>query len=92
MQVQIIKVIATHQPMQRPSHKVYDGMLVIQERDTNNAPLVTYTRGNDLSGSPQDAGGIGGLPLWFGLGLANRCRITLKNVRGDFECLFWRFI
>jgi RHS repeat-associated protein len=40
---------------------VYDGHLVIQERDTNNVPLVTYTRGADLSGSFQGAGGIGGL-------------------------------
>jgi RHS repeat-associated protein len=40
---------------------VYDGNLVIQERDANNLPLVTYTRGNDLSGSMQGAGGIGGL-------------------------------
>lgn len=39
----------------------YDGNLVIQERDTNNVPLVTYTRGNDLSGTLQGAGGIGGL-------------------------------
>src|SRR5207253_729410 len=34
---------------------------VIQERDTNNTPLVSYTRGNDLSGSLEGAGGIGGL-------------------------------
>jgi RHS repeat-associated protein len=40
---------------------IYDGNLVIQERDTNNAPLVTYTRGRDLSGTLQGAGGIGGL-------------------------------
>jgi RHS repeat-associated protein len=40
---------------------VYDGNLVIQERDANNLPLVTYTRGKDLSGSLQGAGGIGGL-------------------------------
>ena len=40
---------------------VYDVNLVIQERDANNLPLVTYTRGNDLSHSLQDAGGIGGL-------------------------------
>jgi RHS repeat-associated protein len=38
---------------------VYDGMLVMQERDANNLPQVTYTRGNDLSGSLQGAGGIG---------------------------------
>ena len=40
---------------------VYDGRVVVQERDANNLPLVTYTRGNDLSGSLQGAGGIGGL-------------------------------
>jgi RHS repeat-associated protein len=40
---------------------VYDGNLVIQERDLNNLPTVTYTRGKDLSGSLESAGGIGGL-------------------------------
>jgi RHS repeat-associated protein len=40
---------------------VYDGMLVIQERDAANNALATYTRGLDLSGSPQGSGGIGGL-------------------------------
>ncbi len=47
---------------------VYDGRLVVQERHyTPNGstliPLtaVTYTRGNDLSGSIEGAGGIGGL-------------------------------
>jgi len=40
---------------------VYDGNVVIQERDGNNLPLVTYTRGNDLSGTLQSAVGIGGL-------------------------------
>jgi RHS repeat-associated protein len=42
-------------------HYIYDGNLVVQERDQNNVPKVTYTRGNDLSGSFQGAGGIGGL-------------------------------
>lgn len=42
-------------------HFVYDGNLVVQERDANNLPVVTYTRGNDLSGTMQGAGGIGGL-------------------------------
>src|SRR5881296_3662893 len=37
-------------------------MRVIQERDNNgNAPLVSYTRGTDLSGTLEGAGGIGGL-------------------------------
>ena len=41
---------------------IYDGMRVIQERDNNgNAPLVSYTRGSDLSGTFEGAGGIGGL-------------------------------
>ena len=40
---------------------IYDGMLVIQERDGSNNVQVGYTRGNDLSGSLQGAGGIGGL-------------------------------
>ena len=40
---------------------VYDGMLVLQERDQNGTPRVTYTRGLDLSGGLQGAGGIGGL-------------------------------
>jgi len=34
---------------------------VLQERDGNNLLTVTYTRGRDLSGSLQGAGGIGGL-------------------------------
>ncbi|MEI7728027.1 MAG: RHS repeat-associated core domain-containing protein [Verrucomicrobiota bacterium] len=40
---------------------VYDGSLVVQERDSNNIPCVTYSRGLDLSGGFQSAGGIGGL-------------------------------
>ncbi len=42
-------------------HYVYDGNLVFQERDQNNLPITTYTRGADLSGTLQGAGGIGGL-------------------------------
>jgi hypothetical protein len=42
-------------------HYVYDGNLVIQERNINNLPTTTYTRGQDLSSSLQGAGGIGGL-------------------------------
>jgi len=40
---------------------IYDGNVVIQEWDSNNVAQVTYTRGLDLSGSLQGAGGIGGL-------------------------------
>jgi RHS repeat-associated protein len=34
---------------------------VVQERDQNNTPAVSYTRGNDLGGGLETAGGIGGL-------------------------------
>ncbi len=40
---------------------VYDGNLVIQERDANNLRTVSYTRGKDITGTLQGAGGIGGL-------------------------------
>jgi RHS repeat-associated protein len=61
---------------------VYDGRLVVQERNSSNVPLVTLasqalrdgcpkqdvsltrhavTRGNDLSGTRETAGGIGGM-------------------------------
>ncbi len=40
---------------------VYDHRVVLQERDGANVPQVTYTRGADLSGRLQGAGGIGGL-------------------------------
>ena len=40
---------------------VYDGNRVMQERNVNNQPATTYTRGQDLSGSLEGAGGIGGL-------------------------------
>jgi RHS repeat-associated protein len=40
---------------------IYDGMLVVQERNSANTPSVTYTRGNDLSGTLQGAGGISGM-------------------------------
>ena len=40
---------------------LYDGMRVIQERNSANTPAVAYTRGSDLSGSFEGAGGIGGL-------------------------------
>ena len=40
---------------------IYDGWRVIQERDNSNTPTVSYTRGSDLSGTMEGAGGIGGL-------------------------------
>lgn len=42
-------------------HYIYDGKLVVQERDANNNVLATYDRGLDLSGGLQGASGVGGL-------------------------------
>jgi RHS repeat-associated protein len=40
---------------------LYDKNLVVQERNINNLPTTTYTRGKDISGSLQRGGGISGL-------------------------------
>jgi RHS repeat-associated protein len=40
---------------------IYDGNLVLQERDGNNLPTLSLTRGRDLSGTLDGTGGIGGL-------------------------------
>ena len=48
-------------PLVNQVNYLYDGWRVVQERDSNNVPTVSYTRGVDLSGSLEGAGGIGGL-------------------------------
>jgi len=40
---------------------VYDGWRVVEELDGSYATLRSYTRGHDLSGTAEGAGGIGGL-------------------------------
>jgi RHS repeat-associated protein len=40
---------------------IYDGMRVVEERNSSNQPTARYTRGTDLSGTLEGAGGIGGL-------------------------------
>jgi len=63
-------------------------MLVLQERDGNNLPTATHTRGRDLSGSLQGAGGIGGL-----LALTQPSTITPQHYyyhadgNGNITCL-----
>ncbi len=42
-------------------HYIYDGSEIIQERDVNNLPVTTYTRGRDVRGTLQRTGNIGGL-------------------------------
>jgi RHS repeat-associated protein len=72
---------------------VYDGMLVIQERNGNNLPVATYTRGQDLSGSRQGAGGIGGLlartdnGLWNGSGTDGAHTYYSADGNGNVTCL-----
>jgi RHS repeat-associated protein len=46
---------------QSETRYVYDGNLLLQERDGNNLPLRGYTRGKDLGAGLKGAGGIGGL-------------------------------
>ena len=53
------------------THYIYDGSVVLQERDINNLPQVGYARGRDLSGSLQGAGGIGGLLSFSQLSTVN---------------------
>jgi RHS repeat-associated protein len=43
------------------SHYIYDTTVLAQERDANSTPLITYTRGQDLSRSAHIAAGVGGL-------------------------------
>lgn len=72
---------------------VYDGMLVIQERNAGNIPLATYTRGLDLSSSRQGAGGIGGLlartdnGLWNGSGTDGAHTFYSADGNGNITCL-----
>lgn len=71
---------------------VYDGMEVVQERDGNNTPQVSYTRGNDLSGSLAGAGGIGGLLARTDMGLlavndGNASALYHADGNGNITCL-----
>jgi len=43
------------------THLIYDGRVILEHRNVNNASVLTLTRGLDLSGTLQGAGGIGGL-------------------------------
>ena len=55
-------------------HLIYDGNVILQHRDVNNLPTLTLTRGTDLSGSLQGAGGIGGL-----LALTENSQLLTQN-------------
>jgi len=67
---------------------VYDGNLVIQERDSNNVPKVTYTRGLDLSRSLEGAGGIGGLLALTQNGATNQNFYYDNDGAGNITGLF----
>jgi RHS repeat-associated protein len=69
---------------------VYDGKLVVQEREGNNLPQVSYTRGKDLSGSREGAGGIGGLLARTDLSTINSSLSTSyyhSDGNGNVTCL-----
>lgn len=78
--------------LQSETRYVYDGNLVIQERDGNNLPQVTYTRGQDLSGTFQGAGGIGGLLArtdhrLFAIGNSGAYAYYHADGNGNITCL-----
>lgn len=51
----------TYAESDRRDHDLCDRRLLVQERDANNIGKMVYTRGRDLSGSLEEAEGIGGL-------------------------------
>ena len=67
----------------RSARYLYDGMRVIQERNENNTPQVTYTRGLDLAGSWERAGGIGGLLARTAHSGANGVTLTTAFYHAD---------
>jgi uncharacterized protein RhaS with RHS repeats len=73
--------------LQNEVRYVYDGNVVVQERDSNNVPAVTYTRGLDLSGSMQGAGGIGGLLARTVLGPPLAPSFYHSDANGNVTCM-----
>jgi RHS repeat-associated protein len=73
--------------LQNEVRYVYDGNVVVQERDSNNVPTVTYTRGLDLSGSMQGAGGIGGLLARTVLGPSLAPSFYHSDANGNVTCM-----
>ena len=57
----IQKVVATNGVAISTNKFLYDGWNLIAETGPNNSPIRSYVWGTDLSGSAQDAGGVGGL-------------------------------
>jgi RHS repeat-associated protein len=60
---------------------VFDGMLVVQERNSGNQPVLTYTRGRDLSATLEGAGGIGGL-----LAMTEPSTINSPTIHSYYHC------
>jgi RHS repeat-associated protein len=57
----IQKTVATNGVAVSTNKFLYDGWNLVAELQPNNAPIRSYVWGNDLSGSQQGAGGVGGL-------------------------------
>lgn len=57
----IQKIVSTNSVPQYTNNFVYDGWNLIAVLSPRSQLLSSYTWGNDLSGSQQDAGGVGGL-------------------------------
>jgi len=58
-------------------------VLILQERNSGNTPQVQYTRGLDLSGTIEGAGGIGGLLMRsHGYSAGNWSTVSLRQACG----------
>jgi RHS repeat-associated protein len=67
---------------------------MVQERNSLNVPIVTYTRGTDLGGTLQSAGGIGGLLARTDMGLllggsASSTTFYHMDGNGNVTCLIY---
>ena len=60
---------------------------MIQERNGSSTPLVSYTRGVDLSGTLEGAGGIGGLLMRTDLASAARNAYYQSDGNGNVTLL-----
>ena len=89
----VTETLANQQPTVTHQHFLYDGWNVVAELDTTGRTHRTHLWGFDLSGTPQGAGGVGGL-----ISTANTTNDTAVfisfdgngNITGELESDFGR--
>jgi RHS repeat-associated protein len=69
----IQKIVATNGTSIYTNKFLYDGWNLVAETAPNNSLIRSYVWGSDLSGSPQGAGGVGGLleTTYYGISTTN---------------------